>query len=519
MSRPWILGLITCLVMAIAPQAQSGEYFTDPAQLSAEAQALYFVAKGVVDDEIWDDATLKKGEQATADLIALAPNFLPVYIQQARQLMVRGWIDYETEARNQEAAEIILEVIEKDPGYAKAHVLMASIYMNLWDYEKARQALETASQIGTKDPWLQCNWSRHRNMQGYIAPAYEAARACLELASDYPKAAANAVYDIERLARFLRTPQPHGDVTDFLFESYANPLDRISIARRIITKSMGYDGLLAYAFHIIARQRSETPDLPEADVQLARIVLLQAGTGQIGFFPSYRPSHADRAAQLLEPIKNIDSVKDQAYGMLFDIALRNQGAAAAGRVLEQAEQEGQVARATLLRKRAELYFALGNYEISVLLLEELGLKHDPLLNAAYTMVGRHDRVHEYYRKEIRRYPRRAVTLDNYATFLLLDVGDVEQAIFYGERAIAAASYPVARSNLSMAYMVRASKRYQAGNLGAARADYDRARALRPMPGFIAKYCGRYCDEIRSASVALERLVPEIPKAEPERSAL
>ncbi|MEM7227003.1 MAG: tetratricopeptide repeat protein [Pseudomonadota bacterium] len=504
MAKIWMAILAVWVGIAGAAGAQASQYFTDPDLLPAEHKALYESAKREIDGWSSRDTFPQTAVEDLKRLVELEPDFLPLYLQQARLAVLRGMAELDRKAANREAEEILKAVIAKQPRYADAYTHLAGAYINGARYDEAREVLEAAGRLDVQEPWLFCVWSRLLGKMGEFADALDYGEACLNEATEDPDAFVEALFRINRYRVQLGRPLPDRNVGAMVFERFEDPNVRVYVAEQLIDSYDGFPGMLAYAFQILTQQQSETPELPAAKLHMARLLHKKAALGSAGYDQGIRAY----VLELLAPIEDHEALRDEVFELRFRVDLHKQDMEAAADVLDRAEAQNKVSKRLVKLKRAELYFHSGNYEMAILTYEQLGLKYHPLLIESYKGIGRLEEVDAYYRRLVRDEPNQAWSLGNYASFLLIHYDDVEGAINYGERAVAILNYPLARSNLGLAYLIRAAQRFEAGNLAAARADYKRSIAQRPTRFYVERYCKSHCE-------AIEAMTREIRKRDQE----
>jgi tetratricopeptide (TPR) repeat protein len=104
-------------------------------------------------------------------------NMVQLHLAQASMLEMNGQPDA-AQAEFDRASRVVGEVIERWPRYARAHVLLASIYLGNEDLERARLELEAAEALGPDAPLLWSIWAQyHLSVNDPIAAAAKMKRA------------------------------------------------------------------------------------------------------------------------------------------------------------------------------------------------------------------------------------------------------------------------------------------------------------------------------------------------------
>ncbi len=104
-------------------------------------------------------------------------NMVQLHLAQASMLEMNGQPDA-AQAEFDRASRVVGEVIERWPRYARAHVLLASIYLGNDDLERARLELEAAEALGPDAPLLWSIWAQyHLSVNDAIAAAANMKRA------------------------------------------------------------------------------------------------------------------------------------------------------------------------------------------------------------------------------------------------------------------------------------------------------------------------------------------------------
>lgn len=105
----------------------------------------------------------RQGMVETPALLREEARFVIIEAQsQARLSEPEAWVPAERKLRR---------ALDLDPKYAPAHVLLGHLYVITRQPEKARAALERADELGSKDAWLDLNWSDLLRLEGNHADA------------------------------------------------------------------------------------------------------------------------------------------------------------------------------------------------------------------------------------------------------------------------------------------------------------------------------------------------------------
>lgn len=476
----------------------ASEYSTDIEALNEVHKEIYLEARAILNS--WSGGSegrekLEKAGYMIDSMIASEPKFLPIYIEKARLTIMSGYTNDNYMAANREALKIIQDVQDKDPSYPKPYILAGHVYTNLGDYTNAERSLEAAKEIGTDDPWLYHNWAILLGIKGQSSEAVEYAEKALKLSGDNSKALLAAIDAINKYSRQSGGSGASRKIASIVFTHFNDPLDRLRIAERLIRGYRGNSANLARAHEIIMRQNEETPNLPEVALQFARLVLTNGYINTENHVARYIHEAGAQAERMLAQIAHEDSVRTRALELRVKIAIGAEELQKARRLIDRAADEGIIPQQKILSNLAYLHFAEGNYERSIALYERLGMTSHSILIAAYSMIGNVNKLHEYHKNKVAKTPHDAWTLGNYAGFLLFTLSDIDGAIEYGKRALAEMNYPMARENLGLAVLIRASKFFKSGNAAAARKDYEFARSIGLSGSYQMKHCGHYCFDI------------------------
>ena len=479
-----------------ASTSWASEYSTDIEALNEVHKKIYLEARATLNDWSGEREKLEKASYLIDSMIGSEPNFLPIYIEKARLVMMRGFTNNNYVAGIREALKIIQDIQAKDPSYPKPYVLAGHVYTKLGDYENAERSLEAVKETATEDPWFYYNWAELLGIRGKISEALKYAEKALIRSRDNSKALVAAFEFIVRYSRHSSGSGASRNLASIVFSYFSKPSERLRVAERLIDEYSGRSENLTRAYEIIVRQNEETPNLPEAGLQMARLLLNHGYINTEDYIARYDRKIGAHAERILVKIRHEDTVRIRAFDLRVVLAIGVKDLKKPRRLIDQAESEGIISKEKILGKLAYLHFAEGRYEKSIALYERLGRKSNYILMAAYAVIGRVDKLHEFHKNQLVMAPKNAWVLGNYAGFLLVTLGHIDGAIEYGKRALAEMDYPVARNNLSLAYLIRASKLFKSGNVTAARKDYQSARSIGLNGSHLMKYCVKYCSDIK-----------------------
>lgn len=477
------------------------KYKTDLTQLSEQKRDLFLEIQKTLDDWSGENEKLTSAQVMIESFIKSDPDFLPVYIEKARQLIMTGFSGQNDLAKfNEDALKILKEIQQKDPLYPKSYVLAGHAYINLGEFGNAKKSLDYAEKLKTTDPWLYNNWCDLFVRMKQYDKAIEYAEKALVLSKDNPKALVTAIYFISQYSSFTADQLGSKDIPTLIFKSFKQPQQRLRIAERLINAYDGRPEILSYAYRIIMAQKKETPDLEDVDFTLAEWLLGKGYMVTRNQVDKYDHQYSLAAEKILDEIKTDSALKDKIFAKRFAIALSDNNLEKARILLSAAEANG-VSHDQVETKRAMLMWVNGNYGEVIKIYESL-IKRDPsysgnlLLMNSYARIGKKDGLATYYKMQVARNPTSAWTLGNYAGFLLFTMDDIDGAIDYGDKALAEMPYPLARNITSLAYLIKASVQTKQGDTSSAINSYKRAELIGYDKNYVNKHCGEYCPDIK-----------------------
>lgn len=471
--------------------------------LNKQDKELFLKTRKTLNDWNGGREKLETGRYMIESFIASRPNFLPIYIEKARMTIMWGFVTGRTEEANRQALEIIEWIRQKDPGYPKSYVLAGHIFTNLGDYARARKSLEKAETLTNSDPWLYLNWAGLAAAERRFPEVIEYAERGLALAKDNAKALIAALILIDKISQVAGAQDTRYFVVPTVFKYYRSPQERIRIAERLIDEWSGRSEQLDYAYRIILEQKAEMPELPEADLQMARVVLYRGFRSSRYGINNYVKRFSVRAENILWKIKDDPAVADRAIELLVGIAMGDRNYFKARILLEDAEKKQLMPDRRRKMMLAHIMFAEGDYAQSAAMYEQLGFSHHHIQAAAYAKMGRVDKLEEFHLQQVKSHPDSAWTLGNYANFLLHTKGDLDESIEYASMALQLMPYYLAKQYLGLAYLVKASRSLKDGDPHAARDFYNHAVKAGYDPAYVRRACGKYCFEIWGLDAEME----------------
>ncbi len=509
MYRPFFLFLLLFAVSgAFFDKAVAG-YATDISDLSSGDQLLFTKIKEKMDDWAGEYEKVTEVQPMIQSFIASNPEFLPIYIEKARLAIMIGFTgknDYI--AANKEALKIIKEIQKKDPNYAKPYVLAGHVYQNLSDLNKAQESLTKAEQLGTDDPWLHLNWANMLYAQERYNEALTRAEMGLRSAANNSKALLAAFFIISRVAEKVGKDSYDIDATKIVFEQFNDPKKRLRIAERLIDSYGGRRDVLVHAYRILKKQKEETPDLPNVDLEFAHLFLIDGFIVRDDCVAKFKLEQAELSKKILLSLPDSEDIKDRKFAMLFNIYMSEKNLALAESSITNASL-CNVDSKLLNRERALLSYKKRQYEQVIeiyneLLKEDPGYINDDVLLKSYQALGNVDLLHEYHKKNLQVAPNDAWTLGNYASFLLFTMQDIDGAVFYGKQALKRMDYPLARNLTGLALLLKACQAFDAGELNQAEEYYREAKDTQYNAGYLRKYCRNCCHQISAMQEIFEK---------------
>lgn len=495
-----VSGLFVLAVFSLKGFATQG-YYSDEQLLNPDKKHIYIQVQEILNDWSGESEKLDDARGRINSFLANDHFFLPMHIENARRTIMAGYVGGgDVRDANVKALKITQWIQKRDAKYAKSYVLAGHIYTNLQQYSEATKSLDIAEELGSSDPWLYINRATllvaQRNYEEAIG--YYQRAITLDGVSD--KALLAAISGLSNIAKVSPSDQAV-NYSEIIFKEFNDPLKRIRIAKRLVNSYQGQGEVLQVAYHILSRQKQETPGLALVDVEMAHLILVSGFKYREGFRTLYVPKSADAAEDMASSLWRKADYSGDVFGILFDVAMSKPDFNRAEALLRQAQSYG-VSEAKVLYAQSLLYFERGEYEAVISTYEKLE-KIDPayiggeLLATAYQQLGDVGKLQEYHKKAIERSPDVAWVRGDYAVFLMYYMDAPSEAIKYGESALEIMDYPAARNITGLAYLVEASKSLTLGKDDLARQQYDRAAELGVSDKYVQDYCRQNCDAISS----------------------
>jgi len=496
-----IIHFVSALLFCIPAWSGSPRFQTESSALSIEKLKLYSDVENTLNDWTGESEKLIAAGVMIDNFIQINPDFLPIYVEKARMEIMFGSIGTNDPMKaNLNALRILADIQEKDPNYSKSYVLAGHAFLNIEDFEGAKKSLEHAERIGKTDPWLYNNWADYYGRKMQYDQALASARNALVLANDNGKALVTAIYFISKYSKFTAQPSSDADISQFVFESFKDPEQRLRIATRLINAYRGDSNILDRAYEIIERQAKDTPRLESLHLAMAEWFLKKGFMRNENNIVKYDRRFSSAAEEILGAISPSKSVEGKVFPLRFSIALSNDDIAKAGALLKDAETAG-FSRSDVLPSKALMMWYKEDYATVVAILESLA-KDDPsfadnsLLMTAYSRLGRRDMLIAHYKRQIERDPTNAWALGNFAGFLLFTMHDVDEAIRYGDKALSQMKYPIAENTTALAYLMKASILRRAGDIALSEDHVKRAISIGYSDSYVFEYCASYCADIQ-----------------------
>lgn len=495
-----MLAVFSCLLVSFSTSALAEKYHYDLGKLPGDQKRLYQEVEFSLDDWTGGFEKLERVKLMIDDFIKVNPYFLPIYIEKARYTIVTGYTSgNDPRQYNLDALDVLMDIQKKDPDYPKSYVLAGHVYTNLGDLDSSQRSLEKAERLGTQNPWLHNNWAVNLIAQRNYKDALERSAKALELSGDNPKALIAAISNIETSAAKLHIDISDIDIAGIVFKSFKDPMKRLRIAERLVNAWQGRGDVLGYAYEIISRQKQETPELTQCDVEMAHLILKDGYLKTTNYIKRYDPESMEQAEEILTPLHGVAADKDRIFNMLTDIALSRRDYESAELLINDASDKG-VSDKQIKLKRAMLHYATDNYQEVIRIYEELA-KSDPslrgniILLSSYEITGKADKLDEHYYNSVSGNPHSAWANGNYASFLLFRRNKISEAIKYGEKALELMPYQMARNVTGLAYQIQAAKRFSDGKIDESLSLYERSLEIGVSDDYIEDRCMDYCPGI------------------------
>ena len=509
------LAIIICLFYSTSTISVENQYYTDPQKLSDNERELYLNIQSTINDWTGKADTLETANQMIRSFTKINPFFLPIYIEKSRYTIMTGYIgSNDSITFNKKALEILIDIQKKDSVYSQSYVLAGHVYTNLKDYGNARKSLTKALELGSNDPWLYNNWATLLLEQKHYEEALYNSIKAVQTAEGNSKALIVAILNLQDISAKLGSTQKEIDVVSILFRSIKDPLRRIRIAQRLVSAYSGRRQVLDYAYQIILKQKQETPDLIQCDIEMANLILKSGLLYTKNNIVRYNEKSIAAAKKLLIPLNENGKEKDRVFGLLMDIALSENNYKQAQAYINNAPIKG-ISDKIIKTQQAILDYSLGNYQSTIdifngLAKSDISFKDNIYVISAYKNLGGVDKLNEYYLSKVTSNPNSAWANGNYAVFLLFEKHDAASAIQYGEKALDLMDYPMARNVTGLAYLIKAVEKLSDKKKDESFSFYERSRELGVTDDYVSGDCMTFCSEIEKLkSTFAQRVNKEI----------
>lgn len=161
----------------------------------------YDKAKTLLSDYRGNSSELVEAQTLLNEVIGSMKSFAPAYREYGRLIVKAGHIRAGNFQGNAlEASEsLLLESIKLEPDYADAYVFLGYVYIQMRDYDRAREALTKAEKIGTGLAWLNYNWAELLRKEDKNEEAIKRYKAVIDSNTDNKAAYSSALSSIANL--------------------------------------------------------------------------------------------------------------------------------------------------------------------------------------------------------------------------------------------------------------------------------------------------------------------------------
>lgn len=196
-------------------------------------------------DQAENNITINNAKFYLERILLKDPSYINAYPELARIAMKTNW---SPEGLKQAETYLNMGLTHK-PDHANSHVLLGYVYTHQEKFDKARQAFDTAANLGTENLWLWANWGQLYKMQGDPEKAiemYQKAVAGTRSFNTYDRARLDAYQNLftllDRKDLIAQAEQLHVKRAD----EFANiPCLRSEYAAFKLYNYQDYDGALA----------------------------------------------------------------------------------------------------------------------------------------------------------------------------------------------------------------------------------------------------------------------------------
>lgn len=261
--------------------------------------------------------------------------------------------------------------------------------------------------------------------------------------------------------------------------------EQLEAARSQLDIWKGEKDKLAEAYSILERVLKEDPLFAPALREMGRLTIKSAYINN---------ANSDKqkliaAEKLIKKAIEVEPLYEDAYVLLGHLYTAQGDYPAAVKALGQAAEQGSNSP-WLHVNRADVFAKLGHKLLTVEFYKK-AIAMEPSDSKAYSAalsgLARYYRneknfaeAEAWFQKLLALEPNNAWIWGNYASYLLFDKGDYDQAISNGEKSLAIRDYPVGRYNVAMAYLTKWAGLLEEGYAPAqVQSYYDHAERLYP----------------------------------------
>lgn len=492
MARVWLTFLISILVLPAAAANQASTL----SGLSDKDRAKFEDIVKAIDE--WDGSVWAYNDikEDIKKLSFAHPGSIPIEIEVTRLEWARISDRQGVRTGSMSFLPRFLGYAQKEPDYAKVHLLAARAYIFAQDYEGAIPSLNKATQLDPSNPWVDLTWSLLNERKFNRALAVEWARKALEKSTGSRSVTASAITAITK-NRGVEDLEAASALAKGLASLEPNPEVRIEIAGRLIDSYYFQPGLLETAGAILDQANVGSEPTPTSLLQWARISLQTGYVSSRGPKDTYDENYLQSAKKILRYVERVSDLDLQVQPFLLEIAIKEGKIDETSGIIQRASDLGAT-KTWIAWARAQVLFSRMKYAEVASIYEENLLSPRDRAYVESTTSRSLDRTGQQYIYYIEWDPASPHPYGNYAAFLLYTMKDTVAAIHYAREAMKIGPYPAVQTTLATAFLYQSGIRLRDGYLDDALKSYEEAKAVGFDEKMILQQCYALCSEVSGA---------------------